>query len=91
MCVGEIVFLTGQPRTADVIALLRAFSSELASKLASASHQLTLLEHHSMESSTEPCAAAGGGASLLQHVKRCWALDALRRRSSEGCCRKMDP
>ena len=76
MCVGEIVFLTGQPRTADVIAdtdgpclllhrealdnlgrsrpevviaPLRAHSSELASELASASHQLTLLEHHSME------------------------------------------
>jgi len=73
MCFGEIGFLTGQPRTADVIAdtdghclllhrevldnlgrsrpevviaLLRALSSELGSKLASASYQLTLLEHY---------------------------------------------
>jgi glutaminase len=73
MCFGEISFLTGQPRSADVIAdtdgralllrreslddlgrshpevviaLLRTLSCELGSKLASASHQLTLLEHY---------------------------------------------
>lgn len=73
MCFGEIGFLTGQPRTADVIAetdgsclllrrqdldalgaqrpdvviaLLCILSCELGSKLASASYQLTLLEHY---------------------------------------------
>ena len=73
MCFGEIGFLTGQPRSADVIAdtdghclllrrealdslgrsrpdvviaLLRILSSELGCKLASASYQLTLLEHY---------------------------------------------
>jgi len=49
MCCGEIGFLTGQPRSADVIALLRALSSNLGSKLASASDQLTLLEHYELE------------------------------------------
>ena len=47
MCFAEIGFLTGQPRSADVIALLRAFSSELASKLAS--DQLTLLDHYGLK------------------------------------------
>jgi glutaminase len=73
MCFGEIGFLTGQPRSADVIAdtdghclllrrqaldslagshpevviaLLCSLCSELGSKLASASYQLTLLEHY---------------------------------------------
>jgi hypothetical protein len=36
----------GRSRPEVVIALLRALSSELGSKLASASHQLTLLEHY---------------------------------------------
>jgi hypothetical protein len=43
MCFAEIGFLTGQPRSADVIALLRAFSSELASD------QLTLLDHYGLK------------------------------------------
>jgi len=38
-----------QSRPEVAIALLRAHSSELGSKLASASHQPTLLEHHSLE------------------------------------------
>jgi hypothetical protein len=64
MCFGEIVFLTGQPRTADVIALLRALSSELGSNWpapATSSPSWSTTDG----SSTEPRAAAGGGVSLL--------------------------
>ena len=44
-CVVRLLTTLRRSRPEVVIALLRALSSELTSKLASASYQLTLLQH----------------------------------------------